>query len=124
MTPLRILIVEDEFLIAELLGDLIEEAGHLVAASAASADEALLALDAHAVDLAILDIRLKGERDGIELAGDIRERSPGLPYMFISGSGEAITRARAHRTDPVAILQKPFNHQQLKDILTEIAERR
>lgn len=121
MKPLSVLIVEDEFLVADLIAGLVEEAGHLPAGTAESADEALALMRDHAVDFAILDIRIKGDRDGIQLAGEIRERAPGLPYMFITGSGEAATRARAEATAPVAILQKPFNHRQLAEVLERVA---
>ena len=122
MTALRVLIVDDEFLVADLLTGVVEDAGHEVAGIAASADEALVQLEDARVDVAILDIRLKGPRDGIELACEIQERYPRVRYLFVSGSGEAMTRARAEGVNPMAILQKPFDQQQLVELLAQVAE--
>jgi DNA-binding NtrC family response regulator len=119
MTPLRVLIVEDEFLVADYIEGVIADAGHEVVACAASAVAALELLRTHEVDVAVLDIRLSGKVDGVALAYSLREVAPRTPHLFISGSGDPETRARALETRPVGFLQKPFAPEQLTQLLAE-----
>jgi CheY-like chemotaxis protein len=95
-TPLRVLVVDDEFLIADYIAMLLEEAGHIVVGPAGSASEALAMLQRDgAADAAVLDIRLPGGMDGIELAAEIHRRHGPMPIVFASGSGDPTTRQRA-----------------------------
>lgn len=112
---LRVLIVEDEALVADYIADVLEEAGHEVAGFAATGEKALEALARDRIDLAILDIKLKGPMTGIDVAHVARDRT--IPYLFISGSGEPLTRLAAEATGPLAFLQKPFNQEELVSIL-------
>jgi DNA-binding NtrC family response regulator len=107
--PLRVLVVDDEVLIADHLAFVIEEAGHAVIGLAASADEALEILANQRADLAILDIRLKGDRNGVDLAREMKAQGFRVPHIFISGSGDPETKAEAQATEPLAFIQKPFN---------------
>jgi two-component system, response regulator PdtaR len=109
---LRVLIVDDELLIADYIASVLEEAGHTVVGMAATADQAQKLLRDTGADVALLDITLKGDRDGVELAQAIRTEH-GLPHIFISGSGDPQTRQRAEDTNPLAFLQKPFKGAQL-----------
>jgi two-component system, response regulator PdtaR len=118
---LRVLIVEDEALVADYIVDVLEEVGHQVAGFAATGEKALEALARDRVDLAILDIKLKGAMTGIDVAHAARERA--IPYLFISGSGEPSTRLAAEATGPLAFLQKPFNQEELVSVLRAAAER-
>ena len=112
---LRVLVVEDEALVADYLADVIEEAGHEVAGFAATGEKALEYLARDRIDLAILDIKLKGSMTGIDVAHRSRERA--IPHVFISGSGDPLTRQAAEATGPLAFLQKPFNQERLVSIL-------
>ncbi len=118
---LRVLIVEDEALVADYIADVLEEAGHEVAGFAATGEKALQFLERDRVDLAILDIKLKGSMTGIDVAHAARDRA--IPYLFISGSGEPPTRLAAEATGPLAFLQKPFNQEELVSVLRIAAER-
>jgi len=118
---LRVLIVEDEALVADYIADVLEEAGHEVAGFAATGEKALEALARDRVDLAILDIKLKGSMTGIDVAHAARDRA--IPYLFISGSGEPLTRQAAEATGPLAFLQKPFDQEELVSILRAAAAR-
>jgi CheY-like chemotaxis protein len=109
---LRILVVDDELLIADYVISVLEDAGHTVVGLAMTAEEALVLLRQTSVDVAVLDVTLKGDVDGVELARTIR-RDHGLPHLFISGSGDPQTRQRADATSPLAFLQKPFRDAQL-----------
>ena len=113
---LRVLVVDDELLIADYITSVLEEAGHTVVGMAATADQALKLLRETGADVALLDITLKGASDGVELARAI-QREHRLPYIFISGSGDPQTRQRAEDTNPLAFLQKPFKDAQLLAVL-------
>lgn len=121
MNVLNVLIVEDEFLVADLIAGLVEDGGHKVVGVAASADEALAEFEANEADFAILDIRILGPRDGLDLAAELRSRRPGFPFVFITGSGDPATRQRAGSLEPIAILQKPFSQKELWDILARVS---
>jgi two-component system, response regulator PdtaR len=117
---LRVLVVEDEALVADYVADVIEEAGHEVAGFAATGERALEFLLHERVDLAVLDIKLKGSLSGIDVAQAARERA--IPHAFISGSGDPATRQAAEATGPLAFLQKPFNQAKLVSVLEAVAE--
>lgn len=112
---LRVLIVEDEYLVATYMADLVEEAGHEVVASVPTGEAALDHLAQGGINLAILDIKLKGALTGIDVAGTAQARS--IPHVFVSGSGDPATRAAAEATGPVAFLQKPLDERRLKAVL-------
>jgi CheY-like chemotaxis protein len=105
--PVSILIVEDEALIASYIEEVLGGSGFRVAGIAASGPEALsLAAENHP-SLALVDIRLTGPIDGIELACLLRQRF-GLPAIFLSGLADADTTARAQTARPLGFLPKPF----------------
>jgi len=105
--PISILIVEDEALIASYIEEVLGGSGFRVAGIAASGPEALsLAAENHP-SLALVDIRLTGPIDGIELACLLRQRF-GLPAIFLSGLADADTTARAQSARPLGFLPKPF----------------
>jgi CheY-like chemotaxis protein len=105
----NVLIVEDEFLIADYIASLVEDAGHHVVAVASTAREALEQIfGGAAVDVVSLDVKIPGGMDGVELAAALRERG-GPPFLFVTGSGEPATRARCVALSPIAILQKPID---------------
>lgn len=105
--PVSILIVEDEALIASYIEDVLVEAGYRVAGIAASAPEALSLAAETEPTLALVDIRLTGPMDGIELARLLRGRFS-LPAIFLSGFVDAETARRAEAAQPLGILPKPF----------------
>ena len=105
--PVNILIVEDEALIASYIEEVLGESGFSVAGIAASGPEALsLAAETSPV-LALVDIRLTGPIDGIELACQLRQKF-GLPSIFLSGLADLETTKRAAAAEPLGFLPKPF----------------
>jgi CheY-like chemotaxis protein len=119
---LRILIVEDEILIADYIAMLLEDAGHEIAGTAVTANEALhLLRGGEGVDLVTLDVKLPGGMDGIELAEILKQRS-GPPFLYITGSGDPVHRARCEATAPVAILQKPVRPETLWAVVESAAQ--
>lgn len=98
----RVLIVEDEIVVALFLEDLLAEFGYEVAGVAARLEEALARAEAPDFVMAVLDVHLNG-RDVFPLADRLAER--GLPFIFATGYGARGIPAR-HAGRPV--LQKPF----------------
>jgi len=114
---LRVLVVEDEWLVADYIVDVLESAGHEVVATAAMGEKALEHLEQADIDVALLDIKLKGSLSGIDVAQVAR--ACGIPHVFITGSGDPATRAAAEATGPLGFLQKPFSPERLMAILGE-----
>jgi CheY-like chemotaxis protein len=105
--PVSILIVEDEALIASYIEEVLGESGFSVAGIAASGTEALSLAAEHQPALALVDIRLTGPIDGIELACQLRQRFD-LPAIFLSGLVDNQTVERAESARPLGFLNKPF----------------
>ncbi|MGE4219260.1 MAG: response regulator [Alphaproteobacteria bacterium] len=104
---MRILVVEDDFIIASALECRLADAGFTVVGVAASGAEAMAIAECAAPDLAIMDVRLSGGRDGIETAIELASRL-GVRSIFVTAHGDAATRARARRARPLGWLEKPY----------------
>jgi CheY-like chemotaxis protein len=114
--PTRILIVEDERLIAYDLQWRVTRLGYPVVALAASGPEAIQQALAHRPDLVLMDIRLQGRMDGIEAATVLRTLLD-LPVVYLSASVDALTLARADATHPAGFLHKPLSDEDLQHTL-------
>ncbi|HEX3538645.1 MAG TPA: response regulator [Stellaceae bacterium] len=110
--PPSILIVEDEALIAANIEEVLGDAGFRVAGVASSALEALSIADEQRPHLALVDIRLTGDMDGIELACRLRDEF-GVPSIFLSGLFDSAITTRAQRAHPLGFLRKPFRPSQV-----------
>jgi DNA-binding NarL/FixJ family response regulator len=111
-----ILIVEDEPLIASLIGAVLAELGYRVVGAASSGAEALALASRSRPSLALVDIRLSGPTDGIEVACALRERFA-VPAIFLSGVADPATVERAERARPAGFLAKPFRPSQVFDAI-------
>ncbi|MCP4659195.1 MAG: response regulator [bacterium] len=111
--PLKLMIVEDEFIIAEDLAAGVESLGHRVSANVASAEEALEQAAKEPPDIVLMDIRLAGEMDGIEAAELFRSRWE-TPVVFITAHADQDRLERAKLTLPFGYLLKPIDFQNLK----------
>lgn len=107
MTGLRILIVEDDVLIGQLVGEMLEEMGHTICAIETSEANAVRAAAQYHPDLMIVDARL-GNGSGIA-AVDTVLKTGFVAHLFISGN---IAKVRAQRPDAI-LLEKPFHEPQL-----------
>jgi PAS domain S-box-containing protein len=117
----RILVVEDEGFVAVDLQQVLEGLGYQVDHTAATADEALRCASESLPDLVLMDIHIKGDRDGIEAAAELHSRF-GVPIVYLTAYTDAATVERAKRTAPLGYLQKPFSEVSLRTTL-EIAFR-
>jgi CheY-like chemotaxis protein len=105
--PVTILIVEDEALVASLIMELLGEMGFEVTGIAASGPGALALARDNPPRLALIDIRLAGPLDGIELACRLRQEFA-IPAIFLSGMIDPETALRAQAAQPLALMQKPL----------------
>jgi CheY-like chemotaxis protein len=112
MTQATILIVEDEGIVAQEIKSRLEKSGYSVCAVAHDGKTAIAhAGDMHP-DLVLMDIRLKGQMDGIEAAGQIRERF-NLPVVYLTAYTDAATLERAKAEEPFGYVVKPFETRSL-----------
>jgi two-component system cell cycle sensor histidine kinase/response regulator CckA len=102
----KILIVEDEGLIAEGIESSLRKAGYHVAGTAGSGLEALEQIAGNKPDLILMDIHLQGAMDGIELAGRVKEKFD-IPVIYLTAHCDLDTVRRANLTGPFAYLAKP-----------------
>ena len=120
--PVNLLVVEDEALVASYIRDVLEESGFVVSGVASSGPEALSLASEGAIDLALVDIKLAGPMDGIEVARLLNERFE-VRSIFLSGLYDADTMERAKVAKPLGFLQKPFRPSQVFNALEKaIAE--
>lgn len=108
-----VLVVDDEFLIAQGLSMQIEDMGLVVCGTAATADEAVALTQLHRPAIVLMDMRLLGEKDGVDAALVIYE-TVGSKVIFITGSREPATIERIKLDHPAAVLFKPVSDQQLR----------
>jgi CheY-like chemotaxis protein len=112
---LRVLIVEDEMLVAMNIEDMLLELGHEVAGLAGRLQPGLALVREAAFDVAMLDVNLAGEQS-FPIADALADK--GIPYLFATGYG-AKGVIEAHRHAP--ILQKPFRARDLELALQALA---
>ncbi|HEV2381100.1 MAG TPA: response regulator [Terriglobia bacterium] len=113
MAQATILVVEDEGIVAMDLQQRLSGMGYSVSAVAASREEALRKAAEMRPDLVLMDIRLKGYVDGVEVAGTIREMLD-VPHVFLTAYSDPATLARAKVTEPFGYIVKPFDDETLR----------
>ena len=109
----KILIVEDEAIVAKNIEKHLLNAGYKVVGLATKAEELIEKAETKKPDLVLMDIKLKGKMDGIDAANKIRE-SLRLPVIFLTSYTDDETFQRAKLTDPFGYLIKPFEIKDLK----------
>ncbi|RIW15244.1 DNA-binding response regulator [Algoriphagus lacus] len=112
MSKLKILIVEDELVIAEDLKEILEDLGYEVCGIAISSKEALALIEEKSPDLALLDIQIKGGKDGVELAAEINANYR-LPFIMLTSHADIHTINRVKEVNPYGYLVKPFNEKEI-----------
>jgi CheY-like chemotaxis protein len=111
MTPLSILLVEDEAMIRMMIVDMVETLGHRVSAEAGNMDEAMKLARSADFDFAIIDMNLNGAMT-FPVADTIAKRN--IPVLFASGYAST-TATDAHREE--LVLQKPFTIDRLESAI-------
>jgi DNA-binding LytR/AlgR family response regulator len=119
MSKFKIIVVEDEALIADNIADILESCGYEIPAVCGKAEAALMEIEVKKPDLVLLDINLNGNLDGIDLAHEINKRFK-IPFIFLTSNSDGKTIDRAKLTSPAGFIVKPFNKADLQSSI-EIA---
>ena len=118
MSDVTVVIVEDDFLIAEDLRGMCEEFGVKVLGMAHTAATAFAEIETHRPQFVLMDVRLGGKRDGVDIAQQVNDVMPEVKLVFITGSNEPPTIERIKEDHPFRILIKPISPEQLGEALS------
>lgn len=112
-----ILVVEDKYLIARNIKNILENDGYKVISEIESVEDAIEVLKSREVNLVLLDINLKKDKDGIELGHYLLAKAT-VPFIYITSYSDKITVDRASETRPQGFLVKPFK---AIDVITTVS---
>lgn len=112
MDKVKVLIVEDELIIAEDICDTLKDFGYETLEPAINYTEAIYQIEKNKPDIAILDIYLSGKKTGIDIAKKIRENY-NLPFIFLTSNSDPLTIEKSKEVLPSAYLIKPFSKNEL-----------
>ena len=118
MTKAKILVVEDESIVAMDVQNILNGLGYAVPAIVSSGEEAIEKSAEICPDLVLMDIVLSGAMDGIEAAKVIRTRFH-IPVVYLTAHTEEKTFQRAKKTEPYGFILKPFEEAELLTVLEE-----
>ncbi|HEX6805392.1 MAG TPA: response regulator [Terriglobales bacterium] len=119
---LRALIIEDEALIAEELRGRLSGLGFEIIGTVDTAEEGIEIATRERPDLVLMDIRLRGEKDGIEACREIREEVD-VPILYLTAYSDNQTVERAKQTDHDGFLLKPFHRHELQSTIAVALQR-
>ena len=122
MTQTRILVVEDEIIVVMELQERLESLGYAVAAVAASGEEAIRKATETRPDLVLMDIRLKGDMDGIEAAAILHTRFD-IPVVYLTALADQDTIQRSRLTQHYGYVVKPLEEAELHTIIEAALDR-
>ncbi len=114
----RVLIVEDEFLIADSIARHLARRNHVVVGKAISYDEAVVAYHRERPDLSLIDIRLSGSRNGIDVARYLRQQPWPIPFIYLTSQSDPATVDLAKDTFPSGFLSKPIQMESLLSMVS------
>jgi diguanylate cyclase (GGDEF)-like protein/PAS domain S-box-containing protein len=123
MTKTKILVVEDERIVALHLRLQLTRLGYDVVAVVFRGDQVLRLMHEHHPDVILMDIHIEGDIDGIETASEIRAVFR-TPVIFLTAHTEEATLERARATQPFGYLLKPFSERELHATIQMVIERR
>jgi len=112
MKAARILVVEDEAIVAMVIKKRLMNLGYSVSGVAATGKDAITKVEGTFPDLVLMDIMLKGDMDGIEAAEEIRKRFS-IPVVYLTAHSDENTLERAKQTEPYGYILKPFTERDL-----------
>ena len=119
MNTIKILVVEDEVIVAQDIAGRLKKMGYQVTATVASGEEAIEKASENKPDLVLMDIVLKGDMDGVTAAGKIQTKI-NVPTVFLTAYADETTLERAKITNPFGYIVKPFQQKELQ-VVIEIA---
>lgn len=106
-TPVKLLIVEDDMIIAANISLQLSNLGYEVTAIVPRGEEAILQIEENQPDIVLLDIHLKGALDGIATAHEMQKNND-IPIIYLTANADETTFNRAKATRPYAFISKPF----------------
>lgn len=110
--PIRILIVEDNVIIADDMQSMLEEIGYEIVDNVIVYEQAVKVLESEQVDLVLIDIILASDKTGIDLGKHIRDNYD-IPFIFVTSNSDRATVENAKTVKPNGYLVKPFEQQDL-----------
>ncbi|WP_240927921.1 response regulator, partial [Cellulophaga sp. Z1A5H] len=110
--PIKILIVEDNVIIADDMQSMLEEIGYEIVDNVIVYEQAIEVLKTKQVDLVLIDIILASDKTGIDLGKHIREKY-NIPFIFVTSNSDRATVENAKTVKPNGYLVKPFEQQDL-----------
>ncbi len=113
MAKTKILVVEDESIIAADIAMVLQNLGYEVTATVPSGEQAIEEVEGNKPDLVLMDIVIKGDMDGIETAEQMRSQFS-IPVVFLTAFADEKTLERAKITGPFGYITKPFEETDLK----------
>lgn len=113
MQSIKILIVEDQKIIARDIESLLTDWGYTIVGCATTGDEALQLFKKHQPDLALVDIHIDGDMDGIDTVLEFNAIRP-IPIVYLTAQADAYTVNKAKASRPSAYLLKPFDERGLQ----------
>jgi len=108
----KIMVVEDEWIVADQLCSSLKDLGYTVCSTAAAGDEAIRKVESDRPDLILMDIVLKGKMNGIEAAERINSKF-NIPVIYLTAYTNQEYIERAKQTNPFGYLVKPFKQKEL-----------
>jgi YesN/AraC family two-component response regulator len=114
---IQVVIVEDERLVAQDIAQLLEDEGYSICAIASDGKTAIKKIVEFTPDIVLLDIRIRGEIDGIDVAEHIQSFYD-IPIIYLTAFSDAETIKRAKATNPMGYVIKPFRREQLLSSIT------
>jgi two-component system, LytTR family, response regulator LytT len=113
MGKIKILVVEDESIVAKDIQGSLKKLGYLVPTTVSSGEKAIEEIEDNRPDLVLMDIMLKGQMTGIEAANVIKERF-GIPVIFLTAYADENTLSKAKISEPYGYIIKPFKEKELQ----------
>ncbi len=108
----RILVVEDEHIVAMGIKKMLKSLGYTVTGIASSGEDAISKAESTFPDVVLMDIMLKGDMDGVEAAMGIKEMF-NVPVVYLTAYSDSKILERAKRTEPFGYIIKPFDEKDL-----------
>ena len=115
----KVLVVEDDQILALVQVKFIQKMGFTVVASVTSGDDAIKAVKEFSPDVIIMDVRIEGDMDGVETMLEIQKFSS-VPVIYSTGNSESTILERARETNMKGFFVKPVNYDDLHKLINSI----
>jgi CheY-like chemotaxis protein len=115
----KVLIVEDDFMLCLINKKCIELIGHTVVATATNGLDAIEAAKKHRPDVILMDLRLDGDLDGIDTMNEIAKFSSAY-VIYLTGNSDEINKERASKTNLLRFCVKPVHFEELQVLFSKV----